>query len=185
MNGKTVDYRAWDKDNCIMFQPIMISMINGEDRIEAWHQKGQASGNGEWKDNIDLMEYVQKDDVDGTRMYDRDIIQLGDNDNQIAIIKWFPSSATYKCQIKDKDPSPSNFSGLKYITVSQASKNGCKVIGNIYNIPEIIAKELSLEINNEIEVVISCENCKYDTPRHSIFCSICLFSSNFKLKKLK
>jgi len=33
-----------------MFTPIMISVLDGEDRLMAWHQHGQSSGNGEWKE---------------------------------------------------------------------------------------------------------------------------------------
>lgn len=67
-------------------------------------------------------------ELDGELTTGGDTVMLGNNDNQIGNIKWFPSSSQWKVQIKDMNPSPSNFSGLKYVTISQAAKRGCQII---------------------------------------------------------
>jgi uncharacterized phage protein (TIGR01671 family) len=140
---RVIKFRAWDKENKIMYYEGNF----------AFEEKGFAGGwtgqptEPSWSyrkpEEIELMQFTGLHDKDGKEIYEGDIIEtwyFENNEDTLgscrdlnakAVIKYYTDRASFVAE-------PTNKAYSKLCNFSEFSKDHLKVIGNIYENPELV-----------------------------------------------
>ena len=123
-------YRAWDKkEKRWLGVNLHMSVTDGT----LWWQFGYGCEilSAAERENIALLEYIGRKDINGKEIYEGNILK--DEHNRILLVEWRNHSFSFKAITK------TNFFSTR--DINQWFENGAilpEIIGNIYNNPELM-----------------------------------------------
>lgn len=137
---RELKFRAWKKKHCP--EMINISYIDWNEQVAGFKYRLSTTtyrDDREPLSNLILMQYTGLKDKNGVEIYEGDVIGLEDRtarDSYVGdhVIVWKDTALRGK-QIC----SSGSYIGIDYWT---SGKNGYEVIGNIYENPELLDKEM-------------------------------------------
>ena len=115
--SREIEFRAWCKKQKEMTKVIVLSFNN----------KGIIIPNGQVElfENIELMQYTGLKDKNGVKIFEGDIVKLGEE--EICFIEWDEYDCSYRIKNKEVDDILAGFRPKDF-----------EVIGNIYKNPELL-----------------------------------------------
>lgn len=121
--------------------------VYGYYAVSSWYEDGTTihmiipldsmvyPGSEVWYEIVDpktVSQYTGLDDVDGNKIFEGDIIQ---SDSNIGDVKWNETHASFLMLMR------SVTGALYYVAIDEAAAISSKVIGNIYDNPELMERE--------------------------------------------
>lgn len=128
---REIKFRAWDKKEKKMISFSDINVLIGDYGCSL-EKAFELARRGDYlrKDQIKLMQYTGLKDKDGKEVYEGDIIKAWGGMNSET--KVFPVEYTNSSAYQN------SYAGYKILCDIWFSGDGCEVIGNIYENPELL-----------------------------------------------
>lgn len=148
---RTIKYQAWIKDEKRMISPLVVKIFNDGDFVVREYD-GKVDNTYYFEDgNVELMEYTGLKDVNGTEIYEGDILEIPgyfsdlcnkEIPNHLGYVKYVDKEARFNLiYINDPICWKKDATFLIY-AFKQAEKNGgIKKVGTIYENPELLKED--------------------------------------------
>lgn len=126
-----IKFRTWDKEDkmmCLISDDVFVDGL-GEMWQTACDKYNTPNYEIERTNRYELMQYTGLKDKNGKEIYEGDIVTFDDNlnDNEIFMVRWNALAGSWEMQSKEHH----FLFVMRYIDL-------CKVIGNIYENPELL-----------------------------------------------
>lgn len=129
MNRK-IAFRAWDKENKVMYEVKKVDFSEQKVFCKQYYLN-------DWKfSEIELMQYTGLKDKNGKDIYEGDILSYP-KEEQIISIRWDKSGANWQF---DEHNNFDDGVGRGNWDFNIGIAKNCKIIGNIYENPELLDK---------------------------------------------
>lgn len=130
---RDIKFRAWVKDRKAIFEVVLINYVTKKVTYLLERVGHLLSVRDEKFNDVELMQYTGLKDMRGKEIYEGDIVKLRAN-HGIGVVKYYDEWGAFVVEyVKSK---PLVVLGMSYY------KEDMEVIGNIYENPESIIKEV-------------------------------------------
>lgn len=134
---REIKFRVWDNEEKVMFQPMLIDYMTNNEKSPCgvWRQIGQASDNGLWIYNFELLQFTGLKDRNSVEIYEGDIVNMPvftrENKGQVNHpFEIFYMNGSYRI-------GGDNIGTWAFL---HDRSNEIEVIGNIHQNPELLEK---------------------------------------------